>query len=182
MLGMLLKVFHRHFLPCQTALPCRWESGVGLLGDGKQPLFYLCKAILKIASSKIRLKPPVLICRLLLGLLKPKDSNLASQMTSNHFWKAYWFISPHCPPAHKDPLSPLTIFTELQRTHAFISLTFSFNCNLCMQMFRVFLLWYACALKCRLKNYIALVPVHSIFNDGCLAELQGKFRSFVLEW
>lgn len=52
----------------------------------------LCEAILRFGRLEIRLKPPVLICRLLLGLLKPKDSNRASQMTSSHFWKAHRFI------------------------------------------------------------------------------------------
>ncbi len=59
---------------------------MGPLGDGKRFFFFfLCEAILRFDSLEIRLKPPVLICRLLLGLLKPKDSNRASQMTPSHF-------------------------------------------------------------------------------------------------
>jgi len=98
---------------------------------------FLCEAILRFGRLEIILKPPVLICRLLLGLLKPKDSNWASQMTSSCFWKAHRFIRGG-PPTHRDPsFATYAFFVD---ACLFISLTLVLNCHLYMQMFHIFCL------------------------------------------
>lgn len=117
--GNVIEGFSSSFSALSDSITLQMRAGWACWGMESCP-FYLCKAILKIASSKIRLKPPVLICRLLLGLLKAKDPQFSLTNDFQPFLKGLLIHqSLHRPPAHKDPLSPLTIFTGLLRTHAF---------------------------------------------------------------